>query len=183
MNTIILELYAILIMLILTLFILLPIKYYSFRKEHFSQGNNICCLYAYYEKDDLYKKNFEYFLENGILDNVDYYIIINGLCTVDIPKKENIQIYNRENKGYDFGAYSYGIKKLNKEYNYYFFLNTSVEGPYLKDNNKPWTEYFLQLFNKDVKLVGTSINIYSNNIYSGHDLTKIYNKYFYRFFK
>jgi hypothetical protein len=144
--------------------------------EKFYEDNKYCCIYAYYEKDDLYKNNFIYFLKNGILENVDYYIIINGKCTIDIPRKENIIIYKRENKGYDFGAFSYLIKKLTKKYDYYFFLNTSVCGPYLKDNNKKWIYYFLDLFNKDVKIVGTSINIYRYNSFIGYDLTKIYNK-------
>jgi hypothetical protein len=144
--------------------------------ENFLDDNKYCCIYAYYEKDNLYKENFIYFLKNGILENVDYYIVINGECTVDIPQKENIIIYKRENKGYDFGAYSYVIKKLIKKYDYYFFLNTSVCGPYLKNNDKDWIYYFLDLFNNDIKIVGTSINIFTYNSFGGYDLTKLYNK-------
>lgn len=68
-------------------------------------NKKICCVYAYYEKDDLYKENFVYFLENGIYDEIDYYMIINDSCSVDIPNKENIIIMKRENIGYDFGAW------------------------------------------------------------------------------
>jgi hypothetical protein len=168
-------------MLLITLLVLIANKYYNIlSKEHFTTDNKICCLYAYYEKDNLYKQNFEYFLINGILNNVDYYIIINGKCTVKIPVRDNIKIYERENKGYDFGAYSHAIKqinKINKSYDYYFFLNTSVCGPYLKNSNTPWTYYFLKLFNKkNVKLVGTSINIFNYNKFSNYDLVKLYNK-------
>lgn len=138
--------------------------------------NDICCLYIYYEKNELYKNNFEYFLENGILDNIDYYIIINGESSIKIPFRNNIKIYKRENKGFDFGAYSYGIKKLNKQYNYYFFINTSVIGPYFKNKGKDWTKYFIKLFNKDVKLVGTSINIYTYNRFCEYNLQEIYKK-------
>jgi hypothetical protein len=153
------------------------IKYNNIKTlENFSEDIKYCCIYAYYEKDNLYKNNFLYFLKNGILKNVDYYIVINGKCTVNIPKKENIIIYRRENKGYDFGAFSFVIKKITKNYNYYFFLNTSVCGPYLKNNNKEWINYFLDLFNKDVKIVGTSINIFPYDSYGGYDLNKIYNK-------
>lgn len=154
------------------------LKKYKEKKENFDNNNNsICALYAYYEKNDLYKDNFTYFLNNGILDEVDYYIIINGKCTINIPRRSNITVFKRENKGYDFGAYSYAIKNIKREYNYYFFINTSVCGPYLKDSNKPWTSYFLELFNDDVKIVGTSINIYtSNTLGSKYDLTKFYSK-------
>ena len=139
-------------------------------------NKSLACLYAYYEKDETYKNNLLYFLENGILDNVDYYIIINGNCSIDIPKKSNIIVFHRENKGYDFGAFSYAIKYINKEYDYYFFLNTSVKGPLLKNNSRPWTEYFLELFNSpEIKLVGTTINIFPLSRFEKHDLDNIYN--------
>jgi hypothetical protein len=175
---------SIIIIFIVTIIIFYTINYllkkYNRKKEHFNNNNSsnsICTLYAYYEKNDLYKDNFTYFLNNGILDNVDYYIIINGECTINIPERSNITLFKRENKGYDFGAYSYAIKNIKREYNYYFFINTSVCGPYLKDSNKPWTSYFLELFNDDVKVVGTSINILTSNTFSSkYDLTNFYNK-------
>lgn len=105
----------------------------------------------------MYKENLQYFLDHGILDEVDYYFVINGDYSTTFPNKPNIKIYNRENKGYDFGAYSYVIDKL-KVYDYYFFMNTSVKGPYLKYNDK-WYNKFLPLFKNNVHLVGTSINI------------------------
>ena len=115
-----------------------------------------------------------YFLNNGLIDTVDYYIIINGISTVTIPKKDNIKIFYRENKGYDFGAYSYVINMINLNYDYYFFMNTSVIGPFI-DKNENWILKFLDLFKNDVKIVGTSINIYKENIY-GYDLVKLYSK-------
>jgi len=136
--------------------------------------NKLCCIYAYYEKDNNYKHNFRYFLENAILENVDYYIIINGKCTIQIPIKPNINIYIRQNKGYDFGAYSFALKKINKIYDYYFFMNTSVLGP-LK-NNISWTTNFLNLFKEDVKIVGTSINMYEKNYVGKYNLYEIYKK-------
>jgi hypothetical protein len=124
----------------------------------------------------MYRDNFKFFLENGILDDVDYYIIINDKNSVAIPKKNNIYIYYRENKGYDFGAYSYALQKINKIYDYYFFINTSVRGPYLFNKRDKWTDYFLRLFHKNVKVVGTTINIFPYTRYTEYDLEKIYNK-------
>jgi hypothetical protein len=128
------------------------------------QNPKCVCIYAYYEKDEKYKENLRYFLNNGILDNIDYYIVINGSCTVTIPERSNLIVINRENKGYDFGAWNFCINNfINKKYDYYIFLNTSVRGPYLNDNDTDWVKEFLKLFNnKDVKLVGTTICIYSN---------------------
>jgi len=122
------------------------------------------CIFAYYEKNKKYKENLRYFLEKGILDQVDYYIVINGECSVSIPDSSNITVIKRENKGFDFGAWNYCINNfIHKQYDYYIFINSSVGGPYLKDKNTNWVKEFLKLFNtKDVKLVGTSINIYTN---------------------
>jgi hypothetical protein len=150
--------FYILLILFVLLFLFIINNWNTNKKEFFSNNvnNKYCCIYAYYEKDNLYKSNFQYFLENGLLNNVDYYIVINGYHTINIPKRNNITILIRENKGYDFGAYSYVIKKLNKNYDYYIFLNATVKGPYL-DNKNNWLEIFLSLFNANVKLVGSSI--------------------------
>lgn len=131
-----------------------------------SSKNSLCCIYAYFEKDSSYSNNLQYFVNNAILDNVDYYIVINGpKCSVNLPIRENVKVLSRENKGFDFGAYCFALKNLVKEYDYLFFLNTSVCGPYLRENQtRPWTEYFLELFtDNDVKVVGTSINICTIN--------------------
>jgi len=139
----------------------------------------------------MYKENFDYFLKHAITDEIDYYIIINGDCSVDIPTRNNIKVFRRPNIGYDFGAYSYAIKELKlanngvMNYDYYFFVNTSVRGPYLRDTSKPWYQYFIELFDKpDIKVVGTTIHTYkfkdminvcpeSSPYYS---LQKLYNK-------
>lgn len=155
-----------LILIIFILFISILLNNIIINKETFNNDNKYVCMYAYYEKNDIYKNNLRIFLEKGYRYDIDYYIIINGTCTVEIPKKDNIVIINKENIGFDFGAWSHCIHKyLTKKYDYYIFLNTSVRGPYI--NN--WLEEFLKLFNKDVKLVGTSINIMPTNIYNYYD--------------
>ena len=139
----------------------------SYNIDSFTTNNYICCIYCYFEKNDIYKNNFIYFLSNAILENVDYYICINGECSVNLNNykdKKNINFIIRKNKCYDFGAYSYLLKKsILKSYEYYFFMNTSVKGPYLKENtNKDWTIPFIELFNSDnIKIVGTTINIWT----------------------
>jgi len=136
--------------------------------------NRYVCLYAYYEKNEEYKNNLIFFLENGgIRDDIDYYIIINGLCTVDIPEYSNINIIHRENKGFDFGAWQSVIKNnIKRPYDYYIFINSSVEGPYSVGSS--WLEKFLELFKKDnnVKLVGTSINIFDKGAWD--ELRKVH---------
>jgi hypothetical protein len=136
---------------------------------YLNSNNKMVCIYAYYEKNEQYKQNLQYFLDNdGILDHIDYYIVINGESTVDIPKLNNIKVINRSNKGFDFGAWQYVIKKyMKKKYDYYIFINSSVRGPFLQNrNNSNWVDTFLDLFKTgvDVKLVGTTINIFTPDL-------------------
>ena len=126
--------------------------------------NKYVCIFAYYEKNDMYKTNLIYFLNNGILDYVDYYIVVNGDYTVKIP--DNINVIKRDNIGFDFGAWSHVLNKyINNDYDYYIFINGSVRGPYISEysiNN--WLDKFIELFNHpDTKLVGSTINILETN--------------------
>jgi len=169
-----------LVLLCVSLVGMVSIKFFDLSSLLFKRtSNKYVCLYAYYEKNDQYKENLKIFLETAILDNVDYYIIINGDCTLELPKKNNINIIYRENIVYDFGAWSYCINKyLSKEYDYYIFINGSVRGPYIS-SDKNWLDEFLKLFNSpEVKLVGTSINMLSNSTsYFGSEyLFNLYNK-------
>jgi hypothetical protein len=166
------------LVIILGVSIVYQIKNRHSTGEGFSDSQNrICCIYAYYEKDDNYLNNLKYFLDNGILDNVDYYFILNGKCNVDIPDTPNIKVLHRENIGWDFGAWSYCIARLTQDYDYYFFMNTSVCGPYIKSQTETskWTDVFIALFKPDVKVVGTSITILRESDLWGHDLSTIYN--------
>ena len=157
-------------------------KYTDINSNNNTHSNNkYVCMYTYYEKNNDYKENFKYFLDNVILkkNDIDYYIIINGECTIELPNEShNIKIIKRENSGFDFGAWSYCIKNyIKKSYDYYIFLNTSVKGPYLDNlNNTDWLNKFLELFKSGpgkVKLVGTSINILDNT----NNPCEISNKY------
>lgn len=167
-------------LLLITLILILLVIILNNNNENltdiFEKNKTICCLYTYYEKNDQYKDNFKFFLDNGIYDEIDYYLIINGECSINIPKKNNIVVLNRENKGYDFGAWSYGLKNIEKEYDYYTFINTSVRGPYLYNNCEKWYEPFIRLFNNNVKVVGTTINIHTDTVSFDIDISKIYNK-------
>jgi hypothetical protein len=136
----------------------------------------ISVIYCYYEKNDEYKENFKRFLKNIRYTNkIDYYIILNGECTcsADIPSFPSVRVFFRENKGFDFGGWSYGVNRLVKEYDYYFFINTSVSGPYGYDDER-WVDAFIQLFSENIKLVGTSINVLPVSSIEEYDLEKIY---------
>jgi len=121
-------------------------------------------IYSYFEKNDEYIKNFKFFLDNALYNDIDYIFCINGhKCSIDIPKKSNINIITRDNIDFDFGAYKDALKTININiYTYYFFINTSVRGPFLPNEQRKnirWTEPFVKLLTNDTKLVGTTINI------------------------
>jgi hypothetical protein len=146
-----------------------------------NKENNIklCCFYSYNEKNQINKYNLLYFLNNAILDEMDYYIIISGKSNIQIPYKKNIKILKRDDKGFDFGAYCYAIEKISIEsikYDYYFFINSSKTFAFIKNNNKQWYEYYIELFNKNVKLVSSSIHILNKNFSMKYNLNNIYRK-------
>ena len=130
--------------------------------------NKTLVIYSYFEKNDEYIKNFKFFLDNGIYDEIDYIFCINGhQCSIDIPKKSNIKIITRDNIDFDFGAYQDALKTINIDtYLYFFFINTSVRGPFLPLDKRStlWTKYFIDLLSNDVKLVGTTINMFDPKI-------------------
>ena len=126
-----------------------------------SSTQKILVLYCYFEKNINYINNLQLFLKLGLYEECDYLFIINGKISIEIPEKDNIKVLYRKNEDYDFGAYNDALETINiNNYNYYFFINTSVRGPFIPPYvNIKWYEPFINLFINDVKLVGTSINI------------------------
>jgi hypothetical protein len=118
-------------------------------------------IYCYYEKDPSYKENLKYFLKKGVNPKLDYIFVINGICTFTIPTEPNIRVLHRKNSGYDFGAYHAALTYVDtNDYDYYFFMNTSVRGPFLPPYvSGCWTRPFIDLLKDDVMLVGTTINV------------------------
>ena len=142
--------------------------------------NNTLVLYCYFEKNDDYKNNLLYFLNNGIEENIDYIFIINGNNTINIPSSKNIKIIYRDNIGYDFSAYGEALKNIHiDKYKYFFFINTSVRGPFLPNYIKlSWTEPFKNLLKNDVKLVGSTINLTEDLDFNNLDIPYEKKKYY-----
>ena len=132
-------------------------------------------LYCYFEKDIDYINNLKIFLKLGLYDECDYLFIINGKISIEIPEKNNIKVLYRKNEDYDFGAYNDALETIDiNNYNYYFFINTSVRGPFIPSYvNIKWYEPFINLLIDDVKLVGTTINILNKDT---NESRSFYNK-------
>jgi len=93
-------------------------------------------------------------------DNIDFLMISNSFnSTFNVPK--HVKILNRENIGFDFGAWSYGLlhNDTYKNYDYFIFINSSVIGPYVPMYySGNWTDIFIEGLTDDIKLFGCTIN-------------------------
>jgi hypothetical protein len=117
-------------------------------------------VYHYYEKDASYRDNFLHFLTFGLQEENDYVAIISGEHTLELPDFPNIKYVLTEPKKSDFGGYAHLINSgLDlSDYDFIFFINSSVRGPYLLPHTQQsWTQIFLNQMDSDVGMVGTSI--------------------------
>lgn len=121
-------------------------------------------LYVFHE----YNANVDFFLKHGgIIEHpdIDYLFIINHpTLTIATELPKNARVVNRDNIGYDFGAWSHGLfmesPPLYSQYDYFVLINSSVRGPFfpLWSQDRNWVTMFTRYINDDVKLVGTTIN-------------------------
>lgn len=112
----------------------------------------ILVVYVFHE----YTKLVNNFIERSIFkdDNVDFVFVCNN-PTIRIYVPEYVSIIYRENKGYDFGAWSEGLLKRKKDYEYYICVNSTVDGPFY---NGKWTDVYVNGLKNNVKLFGSSVN-------------------------
>lgn len=126
-------------------------------------GKCYLVLYAYYETDNSIK-NLKFFLKNGVTDNKDVtflFIINNNKLSVDMPNYKNVHVLKRNNYGYDFGAYSMALDKINIDnYKYFIFLNDTVKGPFIPRYlpKKYWYKLFTNMLSENTKLCGSTKN-------------------------
>jgi hypothetical protein len=111
--------------------------------------------------------NLDFFVKRELSykENIDYIIVINGFLynsNIKFPKLKNLKIISRENIGYDFGGHACALNHLDqisKTYDYYFFMNSGVIGPFLLPSfEEPhWSNVFIKKINDKIKLVGTTV--------------------------
>ena len=124
-------------------------------------------LYTFFE----WNARVEYFLEHGTIadPNVDFVIICNHpTLKPKNPLPACVKHYmNRQNIGFDFGAWSDALFQFSDEatlYDYFIFVNASVWGPIVPPYyEKHWTELFIQPLRENrVQLFGCTINTQPN---------------------
>lgn len=124
--------------------------------------SKILVLYHYFEKDQSYIDNFAHFLTFGYDSSLNYLIIVAGEYSIDLPSLDNVEYLFTENKNFDYGGYCAAIKNIDlwQQYDFYFFINSSVRGPFLLEHcNKKWTDLFIEKFSDDVGIIGSVISI------------------------
>ena len=115
-------------------------------------------IYTFYELNEYVK----YVLNNAFFYHKNYKFVIvinNPTLKIDVPIY--VDVVNRDNVNFDFGAYSYYLNHNKYDiYDQFLFFNASLIGPFVPNGyTKPWTDIFLDKLTNDVKLVGISINI------------------------
>lgn len=121
----------------------------------------IATIYHYYELNETYKDNLIFFLNTSIVNEVEYFFYISGACSVELPQLSNTQYFHIENKNNDFGgAIEFSKNKRSLDFDIYIFINSSIRGPFIPSYySSSWYEVFTSRISKKVALVGSSINL------------------------
>lgn len=126
-------------------------------------SNRIAVVYHfYYSESGKDIPNLKYFLKHGLSKDIDYYFYHASdwpASRLNLPNVHYIPIVNTDMR--DFTGYRAAAHNLyKKNYHYIFFMNSGVIGPLMtSDKTRPWWQYFLDLFDDDIHLVGTSIGM------------------------
>lgn len=125
-------------------------------------ANQLCLVFHYYEASQTYKDNLLHFLLFGYSPAIDYYFVISGEHTVDLPQLENVHYLFTRNLNHDYGAYSHALHHgiPLEQYEEFIFINSSVRGPFLPAYlQTPWSTLLTGQLTAEVALAGTTINI------------------------
>ena len=125
----------------------------------------IAFIYHYYSKNYLYDDNYRFFLEKVSTEKIDIYISSNKPIKYI---KNNIINLVVDNVNYDYGGFSNIVIKFKEKlftYDYIFFINNSVRGPFFNpsETKKNWYMDVINLFDNDTGIIGTLINLKKRN--------------------
>jgi len=131
-------------------------------------------LYTFHEYND----RVGHFIKHAIFEdsNVDFVVIC---CnpTLEFECPPYVKKIMRENKGFDFGAWSDTLllHGYDKGYENYIFANSSTKGPYLRPDFKgKWTDVYINGLTGNVKLFGSTISTIKSPKEHSHVQSYIY---------
>lgn len=144
----------------------------SGRHSLLKNTGKVAVVYAYHDNGSpSTTENLVYFLRVGVgrhVPNVHGYVVINGVVTPAVraalkARNAYVTVLERENVGYDFGAFGHGARSLVCDkipYSHVIFLNTSVRGPFVPAYcfSQRWVDLFLSPLSRRVRLVGPTVN-------------------------
>ena len=133
----------------------------------------------------IYNERVQHFFDHCLFDDdeIDFIIISNGRDNkFKVPPFANVRTFMRDNAGYDFGGWSEALltnPELCLKYNNFIFVNSSVMGPFFKDDpaisNVKWTDVYINGLqnknnnnNNNIKLFGSTINTIENPLRQSH---------------
>ena len=128
----------------------------------------VLLLYAYHETDQAHS-NLRHYLSHGAIPPAHgrQVFVLNGphsLTPAHFAKDDTI--IERENEGFDFGAWAIGLQRApHADYTHVVLMNASVRGPYLPSyEERPWWRVFGDQLGgaENVGLVGTSLNCWAS---------------------
>lgn len=128
---------------------------------YIDQHSTVAVVYHYFEKDAVYRDNFIFFLARAWQPDLDFFIVISGDHSVNLPCRDNIRYIHTRNYGHDFGSYAeLAASDALDRYDRLIFANCTVRGPFLPQYvGDSWTAPFLGLLTGDVHLCGATISI------------------------
>ena len=128
----------------------------------------ILVLYAFH----IYNERVEHFIKHAIFkDPMFDFVIICNERTIEVSVPDYVVVLKRDNKGYDFGAWSEGLLDNDRymAYDYFVFVNSSVIGPYLPDGyTRPWPYRLLDGLKGNTRLFGSTINTICDPVNHSH---------------
>ena len=104
---------------------------------------------------NFFQRHAMYLTDKSEEANVEYHLVINGPKISSIINNRWTSVRQRENKGYDFGAWCSWLDRIDRNnYDFFIFINNSLRGPF---DDKIWPITFTNLLNDYTKLSGVTI--------------------------
>jgi hypothetical protein len=125
-------------------------------------GRRAAVFFHYFEADETYRDNLVFFLAVAHRTDADFFVILAGECTVDLPDLPNVTYVEVENRDHDYGGYVAALAdpRRREGYDLFVFVNSSVRGPFLPVAHRgSWLDLFARGLADGVHLVGSSITI------------------------
>lgn len=128
---------------------------------------------VFYEKDGIVRDYFLYYINELKKVCEDLLVVVNGKLTEDSRQKLNqagVEIFQRDNKGLDFGAWKVILENNDKLalYDELVLTNNSCYGPIY-----PFCEIFEEMDNRKCDFWGITKNNQENNLIAKHNKKKL----------